>query len=101
MSRALTLGRRIGALLTFGLAGVVGSTGCSASGGGGGLEGSGATGSGGTGSGATSGTIDVGTGASHSGGGDPMCVRIGMFGRVSWQQKTKRLDSSMDRATPS
>lgn len=81
MSSALALGRRFGAGLTFALAGVVVSTGCSASGSGGGLEGSGATGSGGTGSGAMGGTIDVGTGASNSGGGNPMCVRIGMFGR--------------------
>ncbi len=47
-----------------------------------GATGSGATGSGATGSGATGGAvIDPGAGGTTGGGGNPTCVRIGMFGR--------------------
>jgi hypothetical protein len=81
MSCPLFLGRRPAVLLTFALATAVGATACSASGNGSGPEGSGATGSGATGSGATGGTIDVGMGASNGGGQNPLCVRIGLFGR--------------------
>jgi len=85
-------GCRWGAACSIVALSIAAATACSASGdGGGGLNGSGAlgsgaTGSGATGSGATGGAIiDPGAGGTinpgGTGGGDPTCVRIGMFGR--------------------
>lgn len=81
--------RRLGAVLFVGGAGFVAATACSASGSrSAGIDGSGATGSGvPTGAGATGGSalVNPGTGGTistgGSAGGDPTCVRIGMFGR--------------------
>ena len=73
--------RRVGAAFLLSAAGLAAGNACSASGDGrGGLPGSGATGSGATGSGATGAVINPGSGGA-SGGSNPLCVRIGMFGR--------------------
>jgi hypothetical protein len=92
-SSLLASARRGSAALLIAAGSFAAAAACSAGGdpGGGlngsGANGSGATGSGATGSGATGGgaVISPGTGGTispgGSGGGDPTCVRIGMFGR--------------------